>query len=236
MRVSSPGMLLKPVFNAMRMVTTEIFRINIQATIPYECVIYFVDGFREKNLYSIKVFKIKANVGRTRAANNIFNLKFTISTIVKHIASVSSSLYFYPSKFADIIHRRLDFKTSVDGIRMVICCTLLQFLLNDKKKKDLAFLSFSIEDDRKCRIECQAVGDVQFERQRVSTNKTKYSKTLMYMKLMSYWVQVPFHQTRQPQLNLVFFVAGRTRSGVVADYKRDEIVKNFCDGTRCIGN
>ncbi|KAF2530671.1 hypothetical protein F2Q70_00030246 [Brassica cretica] len=27
---------------------------------------------------------------------------------------------------------------------------------------------------------------------------------------------VPFHQTRQPQLNLVFFVAGRTRSGVVA--------------------
>lgn len=78
-----------------------------------------------------------------------------------------------------------------DGIRMVICCTLLQFLLNDKKKKDLAFLSFSIEDDRyvhcyyiylhicilfnknmfvihkKCRIECQAVGDVQFERQRV---------------------------------------------------------------------
>ncbi|KAF3490194.1 hypothetical protein F2Q69_00053529 [Brassica cretica] len=62
------------------------------------------------------VFKIKANVGRTRTANNIFNLKFTISTIVKHIASVSSSLYFYPSKFADIIHRRLDFKASVGSL------------------------------------------------------------------------------------------------------------------------
>ena len=83
---------------------------KIQATIPHDCVLYFVDDFRENNRYSVKDFRIKTNVGRTRSTSNIFKLKFTISTIVKHIPSVSSSLYFHPSSFADIIHRRLDFQ------------------------------------------------------------------------------------------------------------------------------
>ncbi|WZZ03600.1 hypothetical protein YC2023_089521 [Brassica napus] len=81
--------------NATRMVKTEIFS----------------SVYMENNWYSIKVFKIKTNICRTRTANNIFNLKFTISTIVKHIAFVSSSLYFYSSKFADIIHRPKPIKT-----------------------------------------------------------------------------------------------------------------------------
>ena len=81
-------------------------RNRIQETIPHECVIYLVDDFRENNWYSIKDFKIKTNVGRTRTINyNIFKLKFTISTIVKQIAYVSS--FYYPSRFADIINRGL---------------------------------------------------------------------------------------------------------------------------------
>ena len=89
------------------------FRGKIQATIPHECVLYFVDDLRDQNWYSIKDFKIKTNVGRTRTTNNTFKLKFTISTIVKPIPSVSSSLHFYPSSFVDIIHRRLDFQIAV---------------------------------------------------------------------------------------------------------------------------
>lgn len=84
-----------------------------QETIPHECVLYFVGDFRVNNWYSVKDFRIMTNVGRTRTTNNIFKLKFTISTIIKHIPSVSTLLYFHPASFADIIHRRLDFKISV---------------------------------------------------------------------------------------------------------------------------
>lgn len=80
---------------------------------PHECVIYFVDEFREYMWYSIKDFKIKKNVGRTRTTANIFKLKFIISTIVKKIPFVSISLYFYPANFSDIIQWRLDFKILV---------------------------------------------------------------------------------------------------------------------------
>ncbi|KAL0899036.1 hypothetical protein Bca101_082997 [Brassica carinata] len=102
----------------------------------------------------------RTNVGRTRTTANIFKVKFTVSTL----------LYFYPTNFADIIHRRLDFKTSVDFIGIIVSSTPLKFLLNDKTKiNNLAFLSFSIEDDSECILECQAVGvvAVEFERERV---------------------------------------------------------------------
>ncbi|KAG2322963.1 hypothetical protein Bca52824_016176 [Brassica carinata] len=56
---------------------------------------------------------IKTNVSRTGTTNNPFKLKFSISTIVKPIPSVSSSLYVYPTRFADIIHKRLDFQIAV---------------------------------------------------------------------------------------------------------------------------
>ncbi|KAL0742014.1 hypothetical protein Bca4012_083527 [Brassica carinata] len=122
---------------------------KIQSTIPQDCVIFFVDEFQEYMWYSVKDFKLKTNVGRTRTTTNIFKLKFTVSTIMKKIPSVSISLYFYPANFADIIHRRLDFKTSVDVIGIVVNSTPLQFLLNEKTMiNDLTFVSFCIEDDR----------------------------------------------------------------------------------------
>ncbi|KAF2564322.1 hypothetical protein F2Q70_00016977 [Brassica cretica] len=143
---------------------------KIQATIPHECVLYCVGDFWENNLYSVKDFRIKTNVGRTRTTDNIFKLKFTISTIVKHIPSVSTSLYFHPASFADIIHSRLDFKIAVDVIGVVVSCAPIKFLLNEETKfNDLPFLTFTLEDDRERRVECQAVGDiaVQFEKNRV---------------------------------------------------------------------
>ncbi|KAG2328811.1 hypothetical protein Bca52824_011539 [Brassica carinata] len=143
---------------------------KIQATIPHECVLYFVDDLQDQNWYSIKDFKIKTNVGRTMTTNNTFKLKFTISTIVKPIPSESSSLYFYPSSFVDIIHRRLDFQIVVDVIGLLVSSAPIQFCFNEESKiNDIAFLSFKIEDDREHIIECQAVGDtaVQFEENRV---------------------------------------------------------------------
>ncbi|CAN7124199.1 unnamed protein product [Brassica rapa subsp. narinosa] len=86
---------------------------KIQETIPHECVLYFVGDFQVNNWYFVKDFRIKTKVGRTRTIDNIFKLKFTISTIVKHIPSVSTSLYFHPASFADIIHWRFDFKIAV---------------------------------------------------------------------------------------------------------------------------
>ncbi|KAL0898609.1 hypothetical protein Bca101_082570 [Brassica carinata] len=56
---------------------------------------------------------VKNKCGRTKTTANIFKLKFTVSTIVKKISSVSTSLYFCPANFADIIHWRLNFKTSI---------------------------------------------------------------------------------------------------------------------------
>ncbi|KAL0864447.1 hypothetical protein Bca101_043565 [Brassica carinata] len=143
---------------------------KIQATIHHECVLYFDDDLQDHIWYSIKDFRINTNVGRTKTTNNIFKLKFTISTIVKPIPSVSSLLYFYPSSFVDTIHRRLDFQIAVDVIGLVVSCAPIQFIFNEESKiNDLAFLSFKIEDDRERIIECQSVGDtaVQFEKNRV---------------------------------------------------------------------
>ncbi|WZZ27266.1 hypothetical protein YC2023_010667 [Brassica napus] len=100
-----------------------------QETIPHECVLYFVGDFRVNNWYSVKDFRIMTNVGRTRTTNNIFKLKFTISTIIKHIPSVSTLLYFHPASFADIIHRRLDFKISVCTNTTMYCGTLMYLKL-----------------------------------------------------------------------------------------------------------
>ncbi|KAG2314288.1 hypothetical protein Bca52824_017410 [Brassica carinata] len=123
---------------------------KIQATIPHECVLYFVDDLQDQNWYSIKDFKIKTNVGRTMTTNNTFKLKFPY---------ISSSLNLYPSNFVDIIHRRLDFQIAVDVIGLLVSCAPIQFRFNEESKiNDIAFLSFKIEDDRERIIECQAVG------------------------------------------------------------------------------
>ncbi|KAG2307075.1 hypothetical protein Bca52824_026823 [Brassica carinata] len=181
-----------------------------EPTIPHECVLYFVDDLRDQNWYSIKDFKIKTNDGRTMTTNNTFKLKFTISTIVKHIPSVSSSLHFYPSSFVDIIHRRLDFQIAIDVIGLLVSCAPIQFRFNEESKiNDIAFLSFNIEDDRERIIECQAVGDtlrkivfvvnnleilkfayydfgILINSQMVCTNTTRYYGTLIYLKLTRY--------------------------------------------------
>ncbi|WZZ53004.1 hypothetical protein YC2023_053111 [Brassica napus] len=124
----------------------------------------------ENNCYSTKDFMIKTNVGRTRTTNNIFKLKFTISTIVKHIVSISSLLYFYyPLRFADIINMRLAFKTSVYYLLLYRSTHTHRYIYTHILFNHNMFV---IQGER--RIECQAVGDVdvEFERQRVRAQQS----------------------------------------------------------------